>query len=259
MAVTSFQTSIWPTRTVSDTVMRPRNAYPDGPVRKTRPNQKYRDAHIWYDADNQEKFTAYKLLICDVVFGSTPPPRRTAASRRRRVGTFPWVPSPSARWFRAAARRTPGRARPRRGRSPGSDRDAVGLHPARGVHGVAPQVVDELAPADHAGDHRPGVDADAQPQPAAVRSAGDRRRSRRACRAPFGRRPRGDPAWHREAARDHVGVADRLDLLEAVRVGEPVEGREDLVEQRHQLSAARTAESSVKPTMSAKSTRHASK
>jgi len=31
------------------------------------PNQKYRDAHVWYDADNKDNFTAYKLLICDVV------------------------------------------------------------------------------------------------------------------------------------------------------------------------------------------------
>jgi hypothetical protein len=33
------------------------------------PNQKYRDAHVWYDADNKDKFTAYKLLIADVVNG----------------------------------------------------------------------------------------------------------------------------------------------------------------------------------------------
>jgi len=33
------------------------------------PNQKYRDAHVWYDADNKDNFTAYKLLICDVVDG----------------------------------------------------------------------------------------------------------------------------------------------------------------------------------------------
>jgi hypothetical protein len=32
-----------------------------------KPNEKYRDTHIWYDADNQDKFTAYKLPICDVV------------------------------------------------------------------------------------------------------------------------------------------------------------------------------------------------
>jgi len=31
------------------------------------PNEKYRDAHIWYDADAKENFTAYKLLVCDVI------------------------------------------------------------------------------------------------------------------------------------------------------------------------------------------------
>ncbi len=31
------------------------------------PNEKYRDAHVWYDADKKENFTAYKLLITDVV------------------------------------------------------------------------------------------------------------------------------------------------------------------------------------------------
>ena len=33
------------------------------------PNEKYRDAHVWYDAEKKENFTAYKLLICDVVDG----------------------------------------------------------------------------------------------------------------------------------------------------------------------------------------------
>jgi hypothetical protein len=33
------------------------------------PNEKYRDAHVWYDADKKDNFTAYKLLICDVVGG----------------------------------------------------------------------------------------------------------------------------------------------------------------------------------------------
>jgi hypothetical protein len=33
------------------------------------PNQKYRDAHVWYDADKKQNFTAYKLLIADVVDG----------------------------------------------------------------------------------------------------------------------------------------------------------------------------------------------
>lgn len=33
------------------------------------PNQEYRDAHVWYDADAKQNFTAYKLLIADVVGG----------------------------------------------------------------------------------------------------------------------------------------------------------------------------------------------
>ena len=33
------------------------------------PNEKYRDAHVWYDADNKDNFTAYKLLIADVIGG----------------------------------------------------------------------------------------------------------------------------------------------------------------------------------------------
>lgn len=33
------------------------------------PNSKYRDAHVWYDAENKDNFTAYKLLIGDVIGG----------------------------------------------------------------------------------------------------------------------------------------------------------------------------------------------
>lgn len=33
------------------------------------PNAKYRDAHVWYDAENKDNFTAYKLLIGDVIGG----------------------------------------------------------------------------------------------------------------------------------------------------------------------------------------------
>jgi hypothetical protein len=33
------------------------------------PNQEYRDAHVWYDKDEKDNFTAYKLLIADVVDG----------------------------------------------------------------------------------------------------------------------------------------------------------------------------------------------
>jgi hypothetical protein len=33
------------------------------------PNAQYRDAHVWYDAGAKQNFTAYKLLIADVVGG----------------------------------------------------------------------------------------------------------------------------------------------------------------------------------------------
>ena len=33
------------------------------------PNEKYRDAHVWYDSAKKGNFTAYKLLIADVVDG----------------------------------------------------------------------------------------------------------------------------------------------------------------------------------------------
>jgi predicted methyltransferase MtxX (methanogen marker protein 4) len=36
---------------------------------KEEPNQKYRDAHVWYDQEKKDNFTAYKLLIADVVEG----------------------------------------------------------------------------------------------------------------------------------------------------------------------------------------------
>jgi hypothetical protein len=33
------------------------------------PNAKFRDAHVWYDADEKDEFGSYKLLIADVVGG----------------------------------------------------------------------------------------------------------------------------------------------------------------------------------------------
>jgi hypothetical protein len=33
------------------------------------PDARYRDAHVWYDADNKNQFGAYKLLIADVIDG----------------------------------------------------------------------------------------------------------------------------------------------------------------------------------------------
>src|SRR5437762_3192508 len=31
------------------------------------PNEKYRDAHVWYDSASKDNFTGYKLLIADVI------------------------------------------------------------------------------------------------------------------------------------------------------------------------------------------------
>jgi len=33
------------------------------------PDARYRDAHVWYDADAKDNFGSYKLLIADVVDG----------------------------------------------------------------------------------------------------------------------------------------------------------------------------------------------
>ncbi|HET7396899.1 MAG TPA: hypothetical protein VFJ94_00115 [Intrasporangium sp.] len=67
MAVTSFQ----------DLPLAERDRHWDGDAAESRvrtwahaedgPNERYRDAHVWYDAAKKDNFTAYKLLIADVV------------------------------------------------------------------------------------------------------------------------------------------------------------------------------------------------
>ena len=69
MAVTSFQ----------DLPLADRDREWDGAAAERRvrewagaedePNEKYRDAHVWYDAEKKDNFTAYKLLVADVVNG----------------------------------------------------------------------------------------------------------------------------------------------------------------------------------------------
>lgn len=45
------------------------------------PNQKYRNAHVWYDKQAKDNFTGYKLLIADVVDGKlTAMPRGVLAA-----------------------------------------------------------------------------------------------------------------------------------------------------------------------------------
>lgn len=60
------------------------------------PNQRYRDAHVWYDADRKENFTAYKLLIADVVDGRlTAVPRGVMAAGNVMQGSRGGVDLPS--------------------------------------------------------------------------------------------------------------------------------------------------------------------
>ncbi|MCW2851698.1 MAG: hypothetical protein JWM84_1362 [Nocardioides sp.] len=69
MAVTSFQ----------DLPLADRDRSWDGAAAEKRvrewadaedePNQRYRDAHVWYDAENKDNFTAHKLLVADVIDG----------------------------------------------------------------------------------------------------------------------------------------------------------------------------------------------
>jgi hypothetical protein len=69
MAVTSFQ----------DLPLADRDREWDGDAAEKRvrrwagaddgPNAKYRDAHVWYDADQKDEFGSYKLLIADVLDG----------------------------------------------------------------------------------------------------------------------------------------------------------------------------------------------
>lgn len=69
MAVTAFQ----------DLALADRDREWDGDAAEKRvrrwadaedgPNPKYRDAHVWYDADEKDEFGAYKLLIADVIDG----------------------------------------------------------------------------------------------------------------------------------------------------------------------------------------------
>ncbi len=45
------------------------------------PNDDYRSAHVWYDGDKRDNFTAYKLLIADVIDGTlTAVPRGVMAA-----------------------------------------------------------------------------------------------------------------------------------------------------------------------------------
>ena len=108
------------------------------------------------------------------------------------------------------------------------------LHAARGIHGVAPKVIAEPALADHAGDQRASVDADADLERLAVRAQ---------YMGGFGDHFEGEVCNRfnvpgpsiRHAAGHHVGVAYRLDLLDAVPLDQLVELAEHPVQEFHDL------------------------
>ena len=61
------------------------------------PNEKYRDAHLWYDAENRDNFTAYKLLFADVLDGKlTAIPRGIMAAGNIMDGARAVPASPTA-------------------------------------------------------------------------------------------------------------------------------------------------------------------
>src|SRR4029453_14449997 len=104
---------------------------------------------------------------------------------------------------------------------------SVPPHPPPHVHGVAPEVVEKATTPDHTRHHRPGADPDPESQvpSAAVRKTvlppfAHLERERRECL----RVVRPLPG---NARRDHVAVADRLDLLDLVAVDELLEAREE--------------------------------
>jgi hypothetical protein len=81
MSVTSFQ----------DLPVADRNREWDGAAAEKRvrrwadaqdePNAKYRSAHVWYDRTKKDNFTAYKLLVADVIGGQlTAVPRGVMAA-----------------------------------------------------------------------------------------------------------------------------------------------------------------------------------
>ena len=83
------------------------------------PNEKYRDAHVWYDSDKKDNFTAYKLLIADVIDDRlTAVPRGVMAAAAVMQGSRGGVDIPETTWIGSraiSASTTPRWTTPRRG------------------------------------------------------------------------------------------------------------------------------------------------
>ena len=118
--------------------------------------------------------------------------------------------------------------------------DVGGLHAGRDVHGVAPDVVEELAGTDHSGHHGACGHSDAQRHLPAPRifeighGVGHVERQRRQRLEMVGPRRR-DPADH------HVRIAAGLDLLQAVPVDQRIEVGVEQIQEPHQVGRRRVA------------------
>ena len=108
------------------------------------------------------------------------------------------------------------------------------LHPTRHVHRVAPEVVQEALASDDAGHDRPGVDPDPELE-AEVADGVVRPHGLAHVEGHERHHPGVVRAGRRHARRDHVGIADRLDLLDPVALGQEVEVREQVVEEADHL------------------------
>ena len=100
--------------------------------------------------------------------------------------------------------------------------EAVGLHTAGDIDGIAPEIVDEFLTADNAGDDGPDVDAHTQADGFAMKAFVIFNRLQHKERE-FGDRFGMIGARLRDAGSDHVGVADGLDLLQPMSGSQIVE------------------------------------
>ena len=125
-----------------------------------------------------------------------------------------------------------------------ADVDAAGdrraLEPRREVYGVAPDVVAELLASDDAGHDRPRRQPHAHVQVVAGLGA------ELADGVLHGKRHMGQAKREvgrglGDAGRDHVGIADGLDLLDAVALGQAIEHGDQRVQHRYGLAGAEAA------------------
>src|SRR5205823_5449114 len=101
-------------------------------------------------------------------------------------------------------------------------RHAMRLHAAGQIHRVAPEIVNELPGANHPGDHGAGIDPNPELQRFAIVTTEARYLTPHLNRHRHYRLSVVVTRF-RQPADDHVGIANRLYLLQPMMLGEPVE------------------------------------